>query len=61
MMNSLFFLGVIKGHTTKKTYSTREKKVIFVFFMAEDIINIAIGSNNLWSEAGTDQPSHILN
>lgn len=31
-MNSLFFLGIIKGHTTKKTYFIWEKKVIFNFF-----------------------------
>lgn len=61
MMNSLFFSGAIKGRTDLINLFYMRKKGDFFFLTAEDITNIAIGSGNLQSEAGTDQPRHISN
>lgn len=35
--------------------------IFFFFLIAEDAIDTAIDINNLQSEAGSDQPSHISN
>lgn len=60
MMNSLL-LGCYKGLYWLNKPILYEKKCDFFFLIAEDIINTAIGSDNLQSEAGTDQLSHIPN